>query len=25
VLTTRSDGHITIEKTKGNPFTISIR
>ncbi len=24
VLTTRCDGHITIEKTRGNPFTISI-
>ncbi len=24
VLTTRSDGHITVEKTKGNSFTISI-
>ena len=25
VLTTRCDGHITIDKTMGNPFTISIR
>lgn len=24
VLTTRCDGHITIEKTRGNPYTISI-
>jgi beta-lactamase superfamily II metal-dependent hydrolase len=23
VLTTRSDGHITIEKTRGNPYTVS--